>query len=102
MPTKAIQHGVFLIAEAMSKLPKKPSKKSHPDPLERYQALKKYWALKEKLSGGEGYQPKKTFDKAEKKLDEKINEPQRSDFQKGRVGDIKYKVAYRKWLEKKI
>ena len=91
-----------LLGEAVSKLPKKPTKDSHPDPLKRYTALKKYWALKEKLSGGKGYQPKKTFDKADKKLDEKLSEPQRSDFPKGKAGNIKYNVAYRKWLEKKI
>ena len=90
------------LAKAVSKLPKKPDEGSHPDPLKRYVALKKYWELKEKLSGGKGYQPKKTIEKAERKLDEKLNEPQRSDFQKGKVGDIKYNVAYRKWLEKQI
>ena len=97
-----ISHFATLLGEAVSKLPKKPTSESHPDPLERYAALKKYWALKDKLSGGKGYQPSKTIEKAEKKLDEKISEPQRSDFQEGKVGDIKYKVAYRKWLEKKI
>jgi len=90
-----------LLGEAVSKLPKKPTKDSHPDPLKRYTALKKYWALKEKLSGVKGYQPEKTIEKAEEKLDEKLSEPQRSDFPKGKVGDIKYNVAYRKWLEKK-
>jgi len=91
-----------LMGKQMAKLPKKPDEKSHPDPLERYTALKKYWALKEKLSGVTKYEPEKTFDKADKKLDEKLSEPQRSDFPKGKIGDIKYKTAYRKWLEKKI
>jgi len=97
-----ISHFATLLAEAVSKLPKKPDEKSHPDPLKRYEALNKYWELQEKLGGVKGYQPKKTFDKADKKLDEKLSEPQRSDFPKGTVGDIKYKTAYRKWLEKKI
>jgi len=100
MPTSNIKYTASLIGEEVSKLPKKPTKQSHPDPLKRYTALKKYWALKEKLSGGKGYQPDKTFDKADKKLDEKISEPQRSDFPKGKIGDIKYKKAYTEWLEK--
>ena len=97
-----VSHVATLLGGAVSKLPKKPDKRSHPDPMKRYKALKKYWALKEKLSGGKGYQPEKTIEKAGKKLDEKLSEPQRSNFPKGKVGDIKYKVAYRKWLEKKI
>lgn len=47
------------------------------------------------------YQPKKTIDKAEKQMQKaKYKEPQRGDYPKGKVGDIKYKVAYRKYLEK--
>ena len=43
------------------------------------------------------FQKDKTFEKAE----EAINpEPKRSDFQKGKIGDIKFKVAHTRWLEK--
>lgn len=84
----------------VSKFTKKPDEKSHPDPLKRYAALKKWWAMKDKLSDSEvmKYEPKKTFDKVEKES-KKPKEPQRGDFPKGKAGDIKYKVAYRKYLE---
>jgi len=45
-----------------------------------------------------GFRKDKTFDAAEKEK-HKIQEPKRSDFPKGKAGDIQYKVAHRKWLE---
>lgn len=43
----------------------------------------------------------KTFDEADKAA-HKAQEPKRSDYPKGKIGDIKYKVAYRNWLAEKI
>jgi len=99
MAISNIQHGASLLGKAVSELPKKPTEESHPDPLKRYAALKKYWALKDKLSGDKGYQSGKGFEKAEKKMIEKLCEPQRKNFPKGTLGDIRYKRAYTKWLE---
>lgn len=53
------------------------------------------------------WRPEKTFDTAEKEVDKrreqhKLAEPKRSDYKKGRIGDIKFKVAYREWLEKTL
>jgi len=73
-----------------------------PNPTE---TAKQFWKVKKKkiMEGiSMKYQPKKTFDKAEKKAEKagKIKEPKRSDYPKGKIGDIKYKVAYREYVEK--
>ena len=71
---------------------------------------KRDWAAKKKKIM-EGitmkYQEGKTFDAAEKAVDKKREEhksaePKRGNFPKGKVGDIKFKVAYRAWLEKTL
>lgn len=64
---------------------------------------KQMWKVKKKriMEGiAMKYQPEKTIDKAEKKLKKAVMEPKRSDYPKGRIGNIKYKVAYREYLEK--
>ena len=61
---------------------------------------KEFWKVKKKkiMDGiSMKYQPKKTFEKGEKEAKkEAYPEPQRKDFK----SKAKYKVAYRKWLEK--
>jgi len=91
-------------------LPKKPDEKSHPDPLKRFKALKEWRKVVNKITGEEEimkWKPEKTFATAEKEVDKKreehkLAEPKRSDFPKGVVGSIKFKVAYKGWLEKTL
>lgn len=47
------------------------------------------------------YKKEESFDEADK-ASHKAQEPKRSDYPKGKVGDIKFKVAYRNWLTEKI
>lgn len=89
-------------------LPIKPDEKSHPDPLKRFKALKEWRKITDKITGEDKimkWRPEKTFDAAEKEVNKqkkqrKSVEPKRSDYPKGTAGNIKYKVAYRKYLEK--
>ena len=74
-------------------LPKKPDEKSYPDPLKRFEALKKWREARDKILGHEEvmeWKPKKTLDKADKEI-QKVGE----EKPKGK------KITHLEWIGKR-
>lgn len=78
-------------------LPKKPDEKSHPDPLKRFEALKEWRKVMNKITGEEDvmkWEPKKTIPSAEKELDKAAQDETKAvqeEVEVKKIGKVKKK-----------